>query len=198
LDDNLRELTRVIESRIFFARVRASTGAPNTEVNCHPFRSGRFLFIHNRHINGFRQLRRRLTASLSDESFDELAGCTDSELLFQIMVTNGLAIDATSSISDSLIQVERLRREDEIAEPFRATLALTDGTTLWALRSSSDHMALSLFFCQDESGVLVVSEPLDGDKSRWHEVSPDTLVTVRRNHGMPAVETHESFLAARL
>lgn len=198
LDNNLRELTRVIESPVFFAHVRASTGAPNTEVNCHPFRSGRFLFMHNGQIGGFRQLRRRLTAFLSDESYDALAGCTDSELLFQMMVTNGLATDAAAAVADSLIQVERLRREDKIAEPLRATLALTDGTTLWALRSSSDHMAPSLFFCQDESGVLVVSEPLDSDKSRWHEVPPDTLVTVRRDHGMPVVETHERFLAARL
>ena len=58
-DANLRELTRVLESRVFFAHVRASTGAPNLDVNCHPFRSGKLLFMHNGQIGGFRQLRRR-------------------------------------------------------------------------------------------------------------------------------------------
>ncbi len=197
-DDNLRELTRVIESPVFFAHVRASTGAPNIEINCHPFRSGCFLFMHNGQIGGFRQLRRRLTACLSDQSYDDLAGGTDSELLFQMMVTNGLATDPVQAIADTLLRVERLRRADGIAEPFRATFALTDGKILQALRWSSDHLAPSLFVGEQETGVLVVSEPLDGDKSRWREVPPDTLVTVHRDRGMSVVRIREGFLASRL
>jgi len=197
-DDNLRELTRVIESPVFFAHVRASTGAPSIEINCHPFRSGRFLFMHNGQIGGFRRLRRRLVARLSDESYDQLAGGTDSELLFQLMVTNGLATDALGAISRSLLEVEQLRRSDGITEPFRATLALTDGSALWALRWSSDHLAPSLFVSEQDTGVLVVSEPLDGEVSRWHAVPPDTLVEVRRDPGPPVVRIHEGFLSSRL
>ena len=48
-DPNLRELTRVLESRIFFAHVRASTGAPNIAINCHPFRAAGQVLLVQRH-----------------------------------------------------------------------------------------------------------------------------------------------------
>ena len=46
-DVNLRELAAHIESPLFFTHVRAAIGSPVQETNCHPFRRGKWLFVHN-------------------------------------------------------------------------------------------------------------------------------------------------------
>jgi glutamine amidotransferase len=46
-DANLRELAAQITSGLFLGHVRAATGTPVEQSNCHPFRHGRWLFVHN-------------------------------------------------------------------------------------------------------------------------------------------------------
>ena len=57
-DRNLRELSGEIASSLFLAHVRAATGTPVQETNCHPFGLGRWLFVHNGYIDGYDRLRR--------------------------------------------------------------------------------------------------------------------------------------------
>ena len=52
---------RTIESPLFLAHIRATTGTPVQQTNCHPFRHGRWLFVHNGVIAGFHLMRRDLT-----------------------------------------------------------------------------------------------------------------------------------------
>lgn len=193
-DVNLRDLTRVVESRVFFAHVRASTGAPNIDINCHPFRAGSLLFMHNGQIGGFSQLRRRLTDALSDESYDALLGGTDSELLFQLMITNGLREDAEEAIRRTIIEVETMRKRDGIDEAFRATLAITDGNNIWALRWSSDDYAPSLYLTEKPDGALVVSEPLDKNTLSWQKVPADCLVRIDLRTDGVSVAHYPSFV----
>lgn len=195
-DVNLRELTRVVESRVFFAHVRASTGAPNIDINCHPFRFGRLLFMHNGQIGGFTRLRRRLTAMLTNECFDALQGGTDSELLFQLMISHGLQDDTESAIHRSITLVEEMRQEAGITDAFRATLAITDGKHIWALRWSSDDYAPSLYVTQKENGVLVVSEPLDKDTLTWDKVPANSLVQITLGSDRVSVAQRSAFLAS--
>jgi glutamine amidotransferase len=194
-DVNLRDLTRVVESRVFFAHVRASTGAPNIDINCHPFRAGTYLFMHNGQIGGFTQLRRRLTAALTDECYDALLGSTDSELLFQLMITNGLCDDAEKAIRRTIIDVDALRQRDGITDAFRATLAITDGEHIWALRWSSDDYAPSLFVTHKSNGALIVSEPLDKNTQSWQKVPANSLVRVDLSAGGISVDQIESFVS---
>src|SRR3954451_11153555 len=42
-DQNLSELAGSISSPLFLAHVRASTGTPVQQTNCHPFRHGQWL-----------------------------------------------------------------------------------------------------------------------------------------------------------
>src|SRR3712207_7406098 len=44
-DANLRDLAQHIESPLFLAHIRATTGTPVQQTNCHPFRHGRWLFV---------------------------------------------------------------------------------------------------------------------------------------------------------
>ena len=49
-DANLRELAGHVESPLFLAHVRAAIGSPVQQTNCHPFRHGNWLFVHNGYV----------------------------------------------------------------------------------------------------------------------------------------------------
>ena len=70
-------------------------------------------------------MRRSLHDRLSNECFDALVGGTDSELLFQLMLINGLRRDPDLAIKTTIREIDRLPVERKITEAFRVTLALT-------------------------------------------------------------------------
>ena len=49
-DENLLELVAEIRSPLFLAHVRAGTGTPVQQTNCHPFRYRNWLFVHNGYV----------------------------------------------------------------------------------------------------------------------------------------------------
>ena len=79
-----------IESPLFLAHVRATTGTAVQQTNCHPFRHGRWLFVHNGYIAGYARLRRELLLAVDPALFASIRGTTDSELLFHLALTFGL------------------------------------------------------------------------------------------------------------
>ena len=73
-DRNLRELAGHIRSGLVFAHIRASSGTPVQQTNCHPFRHSRWLFVHNGLIDGFAKLRRDLMLAVDPSLFSGVAG----------------------------------------------------------------------------------------------------------------------------
>ena len=65
-DRNLRELAAGISSPLFFAHIRASTGTAIQETNTHPFRYGRWLWMHNGLIRDFPRVKRELVLAVDD------------------------------------------------------------------------------------------------------------------------------------
>lgn len=179
-DPNLRELTAQLESHLFFAHVRASTGAPNIFVNCHPFRCNEWLFMHNGQIGGFDRVRRGLVQKLDDDSYQMRQGGTDSELIFALLCTNGLKRDPLCAIEATIDQILTHMRNVNIAEPFRATFAVANGDHVWAVRWSSDAHAPSLYQRQHCDYLLLASEPLDEEKANWREVPANAVVQATR------------------
>ncbi len=177
-DPNLRELARHVESRITFAHIRASSGAPDIFVNCHPFRQGPWLFMHNGQIGGFERIRRELLSLLTDEAFAALQGGTDSELILQLMVSLGLERDPAAALREATTVIEEKRRAAGIDEAFRATFALSDGWRFWAVRWSSDAEPPTLYGTAGDDYDLLVSEPLDEDIGRWKRIEPNSLVEI--------------------
>src|ERR1044072_3960479 len=86
-DRDRQELAAQIESPLFLAHARASTGTPVQETNCHPFRWGRWLFVHNGFVRDYARLRRDLLLAVGSRFFDAIEGTTDSELLFHLALT---------------------------------------------------------------------------------------------------------------
>ena len=183
-DENLLSLAHQIKARLFFAHVRASTGTATTRANCHPFHVGKWLFMHNGKIGGWDRLRRRIETAIPDDLFPHRHGTTDSEAIFLLTMANGLDADPPQAIARTLGFVEDVMRDAHESEPLRCTAAFTDGETVYAVRYASTGKPETLYTRQrrDNSGRLLVSEPLDDGRDDWLAVPPQSFVTVTREN----------------
>jgi len=190
-DQNLRELAEQTRARLFFAHVRASTGAPPARINCHPFRHAEWLFMHNGQIGGYETIRRELDMRIAPELYRHRGGGTDSEAIFLLALGHGLASDPIGAMRRTLDEIEAVRAERGIAEPIRMTAAASDGRQLFVFRYSSDRKSPSLFYCTGErffdpvhgfrptpgdGSVLVLSEPFDEAEDWWREVAENQVL----------------------
>ncbi len=187
-DQNLRELAGHISSHLFFAHIRAAIGSAVQQTNCHPFRHGRWLFMHNGFIDGFAAIKRDLVLAVDESLFPEIKGQADTEVLFYLALTFGLASDPPDAVARAIGLVEAYGRARGIAHPFQGTIATTDGESLWAFRYSSEGKSRSLFFTRDVRALrqqypdreilrevsdetrLVVSEPVGDLPGAWVEM----------------------------
>ena len=169
-DENLRSLCDQVRSRLFFAHVRASTGTSSTRANCHPFAHGRYLFMHNGQIGGYAGLKRRIEAMIPDEFYGARLGTTDSEAIFLAALAQGLGDDPVGAMARTLSAIREMMEVFGADEPLRFTAAFTNGDDLYAFRWACDGCPPSLYFREDERGLTVVSEPIDGRNDGWREV----------------------------
>ncbi len=183
-DDNLLALSQTLRSRLFFAHVRAATTGGIARQNCHPFRHGRHLFMHNGQIGGYALVRRTLEAMLPDELFATRRGATDSELLFLLALARigRGAGGGNTGMAEAMLAVLRdvaaLMHERQIDAALRFSAVLSDGERLIAFRIASDEHPPSLFLRRCEGGTIVASEPLCDAELGWEAVPPNTVLTV--------------------
>jgi glutamine amidotransferase len=193
-DRNLRQLAAGVASPLFFAHIRASTGTAVQETNTHPFRHGRWLWMHNGLIREFPRLRRDLVLAVDESLFPSIEGTTDSETMFYLALTLGLEEDPVGAVEQMVGLVERTGRARGVELPLQMTIATSDGETIWAFRYSSEGDSRSLYFStrmdalkelypddelawlSDETRV-VVSEPLGDLPGVWNEV-PESSVGI--------------------
>ena len=187
-DRNLRELSAGVSSPLFFAHIRASTGSAIQETNTHPFRHGRWLWMHNGLIREFPRIRRDLLLAVDDSLFPSIEGTTDSEAMFFLALTFGLEDDPVAAVERMVGFVEETGREHGVEDPIQMTIATTDGQSIWAFRYSSEGDSRSLYFSTrmdalqalypdneqlaalSEETRAVVSEPLGDLPGAWNEV----------------------------
>ena len=105
-DANLRELAGHIESPLFLAHVRAAIGSPVQQTNCHPFRHGQWLFVHNGYIADFDVLRRDLMLAIDPALFAQVHGSTDTEVVFYLALTFGLEEDPIAALEKTVGFIE--------------------------------------------------------------------------------------------
>ena len=196
-DANLRDMAAHIESPLFLAHIRATTGTPVQQTNCHPFRHGRWLFVHNGVIAGFEAIRRELLLAVDPAYFGGIAGSTDSELLFYLALTFGLDDDPLGAVERAVGFVEATGRAHGTENPVQMTLGFSDGERLWAVRYSSERHSRTLYVSADAATVqalhpdnprfgrltdedrVIVSEPLSDLPGVWLEVPESTALVIQ-------------------
>ena len=196
-DRNLRDLAAHVSSPCVLAHIRASSGSPVQQTNCHPFRYGRWLWMHNGLISGFPGVKRDLALAVDPELFPAIEGSTDSELFFFLALTAGLEQDPVGAVARAVGQIEAVGRRHGVEHPVQMTVATTDGEGLWAFRYSTEGRSRSLFHSTDvatlrqqypddprlhglsDDSRLVVSEPLGDLRGAWNEIPEATSVTIR-------------------
>jgi predicted glutamine amidotransferase len=187
-DRNLREVASHVSSGLFFAHVRASTGTAVQQTNCHPFRYGRWVWMHNGAIARFSELRRELILAVDPNLFPSIEGSTDSELMFYLALTLGLRDDPPGAVERMVGLVERVGWAHGVTDPMQMTLATSDGVRVWAFRYSSGGASRSLFYSTDvttliqvhpdvplllevsDESRIIVSEPLGDLAGAWNAV----------------------------
>ena len=195
-DRNLRELAEHVRSGMVLAHIRATSGSAVQQTNCHPFRHGRWLWMHNGLLAGFAAMKRDLVLAVDPDLFPFIEGSTDSEVLFYLALTFGLQDDPPAAVARAVGLVEDVGRAHGIAFPVQMTVCTTDGDRLWAFRYSTEGQSRSLFRNTDvavlkqqypenpvlhdlaDSTRIVVSEPLGDLKGAWHEVPESTCLVV--------------------
>jgi predicted glutamine amidotransferase len=197
-DANLHELAAHIESPLFMTHVRAAIGSPVQETNCHPFRHGQWLFVHNGYIADMHLMRRDLMLAVAPELFADVRGSTDTEVVFHLALTFGLEDDPIAALERTIGFIETTARRLGIDDPVQGSFGVSDGISLWAVRYASNGEPRSLFASGDVDAVrhlypenatfqrlshddrVIVSEPFSDLPGVWHEIAPSTAVTVRR------------------
>jgi predicted glutamine amidotransferase len=187
-DQNLHELAGHIRSPLFFAHIRAAIGSAVQQTNCHPFRHGRWLFMHNGFIDGFAKMKRDLVLAIDPSLFPQIMGTTDTEVLFHLALTFGLDDDPPQALARAIGLVEAHGHAQNVDYPFQGTIATTNGDSVWAFRYSSQGRSRSLFFTRDvptlreqypdreilrevsDDARLVVSEPIGDLPGAWIEM----------------------------
>lgn len=197
-DLNLRELARSTSSPLFLAHIRASTGTPVQQTNCHPFRYGQWLWVHNGAIRDFPAVKRELTFAIDPALYPSVHGSTDSEVMFYLALTFGLATEPIAAVERMVGFVESVGRTHGVRDPIQMTVATTDGDRVWAFRYSSERNSRSLFFSTAVSTLrslypenenfrllsdetrIVVSEPLGELKGAWQPVPESSYGVIQK------------------
>lgn len=198
---NLHNLARVVTSPCILAHVRAATQSSGVnEANCHPFRFGKYLCMHNGDIGSFARVRRRLLDGICDDAYNNIYGSTDSENFFALVIDELLKRRADTALDLAIALDNAIQRVVGIVEqygdnvPSYLNVAVSDGDNAVVSRYSNagEHLPESLYYyCGDlyepsdreqpkNSEVVVSSEKLTPDPA-WQTVPANHLIILSRD-----------------
>jgi glutamine amidotransferase len=197
-DENLREIASHLESHLFLAHVRAAIGSPVQGTNCHPFRRGDWLFVHNGFVGDIHTIRRDLMLAIDPPLFPDIEGSTDTEVVFKLALSLGFEDDPIDALERTVGLVEATARRNGVPPMVQATFGMSDGVSLWAVRYATQGTPRTLFASANVDAIrhlypdnprfqrlgeddrLIVSEPFADLPGLWQEIPPGTAVTIRR------------------
>jgi predicted glutamine amidotransferase len=196
-DERFHRLAIGTRGELLVSHIRQKTIGDTSLVNTHPFERGRWIFAHNGTVTDLAWLR----ANASPERLGEIAGDTDSELLFAWILTRldevGAANTPASAETDRAIgRAARAARERPGFGAFN--FLLSDGSTTYAhrfgrsmfllelhpedvvveSRRSRDGTILETPWSPRRSAVFVASERMTDE--HWQGIEDGTLLRIER------------------
>jgi glutamine amidotransferase len=150
-DRNLHNLARKIRARCLIAHVRGAMLSQEsiiTEQNVHPFRfaGAQVALAHNGHLRELSRVRVDLAGYLRPELAASIAGTTDSELIYALVLSQlddpwaePEADELAEAITRALAIVREVRKRRGIDTSSPVNLFATTGRCLVATRFSFDY-----------------------------------------------------------
>lgn len=203
---NLQRLSRHISSSVIFAHVRAaSPGLAVSDVNCHPFQIGRYMWMHNGSVPDFVKIRRKLREALPDSLYNSIQGTTDSEHAFALFLsflgsteTQRTPSELMAAMRKTIAHLQLLTSAAGITRACRYNFALTDGQSMLITRyvTPETEIAATLYYAQgsrflydgsrcqmlqEENGrksIIVASEALTPSTCHWEPVAQNTALLI--------------------
>jgi glutamine amidotransferase len=196
-DERFHRLAVGSRGELLVSHIRQKTIGDTSLVNTHPFERGRWIFAHNGTVKDVDWLR----TSASRERLSEIAGETDSELLFAWMLTRldeaGVTDCPAGPDTDrALGAIARAGRERPNFGAFN--FLLSDGATTYAhrfgrtmfllerhpedavisSRTSRDGTVLQTPWSPQRTAVFVASERITDEP--WQSIEDATLLRIER------------------
>jgi glutamine amidotransferase len=128
--------------------------------------------MHNGLIGNWSRLRRKVEALIPDAVYGSRIGTTDSEAVFLAILGAGGDKDPLGATARVLATLTDMVSAGDYKEPLRFTSALSNGQDLYAFRYAANDNANTLYYRESGGNVVVVSEPLDAERSHWKPVPP--------------------------
>lgn len=150
---NLLNIGEFIRSSLIMGHVRAASNGHNplepvfvSYENCHPFKSGRYTFMHNGAIPSFCKIRRALCNIINDDIYEQMTGTTDSEHIFALFL-HFLPCRRAFLCSEVLAQtlqhafcvILNLCRVHHVKAPCSLNVAISDGVNVIASRFRNNN-----------------------------------------------------------
>jgi glutamine amidotransferase len=196
-DERFHRLALGCRGELLVSHIRHKTIGEISLANTHPFASGRWVFAHNGTVREVPWLR----ASTSPTRLAEIAGDTDSELLFAWLLTRldeaGVAdAPTTPATDDALGAAVREARQRSDFGPF--SFLLSNGMTTYAhrfgrtmhilergpmdtvrvRRTSRDGTVFETPWSPERTAIFIASERMTDEP--WVEVEEGMLLRIER------------------
>ncbi len=214
-DRNLLHLAGRITSPCFFGHIRAaginsithSATAAVSTYNCHPFRHGKWMLMHNGDIGDFILIKRKLRRLLDDDVYRWIQGETDSEHFFSLFIqlSKGKDLSQLATVAgvleETMQKILQLNASVRGKEASYFNICLTDGQRLVATRYCSDatitpetmHYYVGDYAAHKANYykrtkkkihqcALIASEKMTDVNTDWQDVPPNHLLLVDEDH----------------
>lgn len=183
-----RDASRVVATTAV-AHVRRATVGGAARENTHPFRHGRSMLAHNGHIGAFDRVRDELLAGMTPEHRGAIAGTTDSEHFFHLLLSRRARCPGDPPVEvlrDAIRDVASMVRETDPDVEVALSVLWTVGEelvgsrfgrSLWYLERDTPHRCSRCGGLhpdpervdpEDYRSALVASEPITDEA--WEEV----------------------------
>jgi glutamine amidotransferase len=189
---NLGEIAGKVSSSCILAHVRAATSYdPVSRENCHPFRRGRLLWMHNGDIPGRARLTRYVGQLADDALLAQVRGNTDSEQAFTLFLTflqtspaKDVPVDELAyAMQCTVRQIVAWSDDLDGARPLEMNFCVASGSALVAARFAITNKQCPTLHWRkraEDRGqpfVVVASEPLS-EEGGWSSVANGEMLLV--------------------
>lgn len=171
-DSNLCSLIVMLKLYLFLVYVCVLIGMVISCNNCYFFVVGKWSFMYNGQFGGYDSYCCYVDVLIFDDYYQYCKGVIDSEVLFLMVLVEGLEIDFVVVMFCVIVKFEMLVCDCGIVLYVCLIVVFLDGQWFYVLCYVSDDYVLMFYYCWLDmwGGCVVVFEFLESDEEGWQEI----------------------------